>query len=278
MVCVGRAKMAVTDAYVTIHRLSFYRGRRAIFSDVDIKIPKGKITAIMGSSGSGKTTLLRLICGQLQPMQGEVIVNKQTINKLTHRQLFATRRQMGLMFQTNALFTGLSVYENVAFPLRVHTNFTEAMIRQLVLMKLEAVGLRGARDLMPSELSGGMSRRVAMARAITLDPQLMMYDEPFTGQDPISLGVLLKLIKELNESLNMTTVIVSHDVVEVMQVADFIYIIGDGRILSQGTVVEMQNSVQPNVKQFMQGLPDGPVAFHYPAMHYATDLLKEDGI
>lgn len=276
MATVEKIKSVLTDAYVDIRGLSFYRGQQAIFSDVDIKIPRGKITAIMGPSGTGKTTLLRLIGGQLQPAQGAVIVDKQTINKLSRRQLFLARRQMGLMFQTNALFTGLSVYENVAFPLRVHTNFTEMMIRQLVLIKLEAVGLRGARGLMPSQLSGGMSRRVAMARAMVLDPRLMMYDEPFTGQDPISLGVLLKLIKALNENLNMTTIIVSHDVVEVMQVADYMYIIGGGKIFGHGTATEMQNSDEPNVKQFMQGLPDGPVAFRYPAEDYAMDLFEEN--
>ena len=276
MVTLEKAKCTITDAYVDICNLSFYRRQQAIFSNVNIKILKGKITAILGPSGSGKTTLLRLIGGQLQPAQGAVFVDKQNISTLSRRELFLARQQMGLMFQTNALFTGLSVYENVAFPLEVHTKFTEAMIRELVLMKLEAVGLRGARNLMPSELSGGMARRVAMARAMVLDPQLMMYDEPFTGQDPISLGVLLKLMKALNENLNMTTIIVSHDVMEVMQVADFIYIIGDGKVIGYGTAEEMQNSDEPSVKQFMQGLPDGPVAFHYPAKDYATDLLQED--
>lgn len=263
------------NAYIDICNLSFYRGEHAIFSNVDMKIPKGKITAVMGPSGTGKTTLLRLIGGQLKPTAGSVTVNQQEINTLSHKELFLARRQMGLMFQTNALFTGLSVYENVAFPVRVHTDFNEEMIRELVLMKLEAVGLRGARQLMPSELSGGMARRVALARSIALDPNLMMYDEPFTGQDPISLGVLLKLIKELNESLHMTTIIVSHDVVEISQIADFIYLIGDGEVLGYGTPTEMKHSDKPDIKQFMQGLPDGPVAFRYPAMDYATDLLKE---
>ena len=264
-----------SETYVDIRGMSFYREHRAIFSNVDMKIPKGKVTAIMGPSGTGKTTLLRLIGGQLKPTSGSINVNHQEINTLSHRELFAARRQMGLMFQTNALFTGLSVYENIAFPLRVHTDFTDEMIRELVLMKLEAVGLRGARDLMPSELSGGMARRVALARSITLDPQLMMYDEPFTGQDPISLGVLLKLIKELNESLNMTTIIVSHDVAEIIQLADFIYIIGGSEVLGYGTPKEMQDSTKADIKQFMQGLPDGPVAFRYPTEDYATDLFKE---
>ncbi len=266
------------DTYVDICGMSFYRGEHVIFSNVDIKIPKGKITAVMGPSGTGKTTLLRLIGGQLKPISGSIVVNHQEINALPHKELFLARRQMGLMFQTNALFTGLSVYENVAFPLRVHTDFNEEMIRELVLMKLEAVGLRGARKLMPSELSGGMARRVALARAIALDPNLMMYDEPFTGQDPISLGVLLKLIKELNESLNMTTIIVSHDVVEISQIADFIYIIGGGEVLGHGTPDDMKHSTEPDIKQFMQGLPDGPVAFRYPADDYAIDLLKESKV
>ena len=264
------------EIYVDIHDMSFCRGDRTIFSNVDIKILKGKITAVMGPSGTGKTTLLRLIGGQLKPTSGSVIVNNQEINSLAHKELFVARRQMGLMFQTNALFTGLTVYENVAFSLRVHTDFNEEMIRELVLMKLEAVGLRGACDLMPSELSGGMARRVALARSIALDPDLMMYDEPFTGQDPISLGVLLKLIKELNESLNMTTIIVSHDVAEIIQIADFIYIVGNGEVLGAGTPAELKLSTKPDIKQFMQGLPDGPVTFHYPAVDYKTDLLKEN--
>ena len=278
MANIAKPMHAASDAYVDIRNMSFYRRQQAIFSKINLRIPNGKITAIMGPSGTGKTTLLRLIGGQLKPTQGSIIVNNQTVNTLSPRALFLVRRQIGLMFQTNALFTGLNVYENVAFPLRVHTHFTEAMIRQLVLIKLEAVGLRGARNLMPSELSGGMSRRVAMARAIALDPQLMMYDEPFTGQDPTSLGVLLKLIKTLNASLNMTTIIVSHDVREVMQIADFVYIIAGGSILAKGTAMAMQDCDEPNVKQFIHGLPDGPVAFHYPARDYATDLFQDKSV
>jgi phospholipid/cholesterol/gamma-HCH transport system ATP-binding protein len=261
------------NAYVTIDQLSFKRGDRAIFSDISLAIPKGKITAIMGPSGTGKTTLLRLIGGQLKPDSGNVAVNGEVINTLSRSQLFLARRQMGMMFQANSLFTGMSVYENIAFPLRVHTDFTEEMIRQLVLMKLEVVGLRGAAELMPDELSGGMARRVALARATTLDPSLMMYDEPFTGQDPISLGVLLKLIKELNDNLQMTTIIVSHDVNEVLAIADYIYVIGNASVLGHGTPAEMMHSTSPEVKQFMQGLPDGPVPFNYPANNYANDLF-----
>ncbi len=259
--------------YVKLASLSFYREKRAIFNDVNITIPQGKITAIMGPSGTGKTTLLRMIVGQLKPKQGSVTVNEQVINTLTRTELFVARREMGLMFQSNALFTGMNVYENIAFPLRVHTNFSETMIHDIVLMKLQAVGLRGAATLQPSELSGGMARRVALARAIALDPKLMMYDEPFTGQDPISLGILLKLIRELNDSLAMTTIIVSHDVAEVIGIADHIYLIGNGTVLAHGTPNELLNSDHPDVKQFMKGLPDGPVPFHYPAVDYKTAIL-----
>lgn len=260
--------------YISIRNTVFYRGERAIFADIDLDIPKRKISAIMGPSGTGKTTLLRLIGGQLKPDSGEIIVNNQQINKLSRDELFLARREMGLMFQSNALFTGLSVFENVAFPLRVHTDFTEQMINDVVLMKLEAVGLRGAAQLMPSELSGGMSRRVALARATVLDPKLMMYDEPFTGQDPISLGILLQLIKELNTNLQMTTVIVTHDVTEVLQIADYVFIIDGGKVIGEGTPEEMRTSEQADIKQFIKGLPDGPVPFQYPAEDYATELLE----
>ncbi len=263
------------DAYVSLLDLSFSRDRRVIFNQISINIPRGQITAIMGPSGTGKTTLLRLIAGQLKPISGEVKVKGQVINQLSRSDLFLARREMGLMFQSNALFTGMNVYENVAFPLRVHTDFTDTMIHELVLMKLEAVGLRGAASLQPSELSGGMARRVALARAIVLDPKLMMYDEPFTGQDPISMGILVKLIRQLNDSLNMTTIIVSHDVTEVVHIADYIYLIGGGKVLAQGTPTQMQTSENPEVEQFMRGLPDGPVPFHYPASDYHTALLRE---
>jgi phospholipid/cholesterol/gamma-HCH transport system ATP-binding protein len=264
------------ENYVTIEHLSFDRDSRAIFTDINIAIPRGKITAIMGPSGTGKTTLLRLMGGQLQPLQGDVVVAGQKINRLSRKELFTARRQMGLMFQANALFTGMSVYDNVAFPLRVHTDFDAPMIEKLVFMKLEAVGLRGAAQLMPSELSGGMARRVALARAIALDPNLMMYDEPFTGQDPISLGVLVKLIKDLNDSLQMTSVIVTHDVHDVLTIADYVYIIGNANVMGHGTAEEMANSDIAEVKQFMQGLPDGPVPFQYPAQDYAKSLLGTD--
>jgi phospholipid/cholesterol/gamma-HCH transport system ATP-binding protein len=270
------AKDASPESYVRIRNLTFKRSSRFIFDHVDLDIVEGKITVIMGPSGTGKTTLLRIIGGELAPESGgEILVNHQNIHKFSRKELFIARREMSLMFQSNALFTGMSVYENVAFPLRTHTDFTEKMIHDIVLMKLEAVGLRGARDLMPSELSGGMARRVALARAIALDPRLMMYDEPFTGQDPISQGILLKLVRELNSSLGMTSIIVSHDVATVREIADYIYLLADGRVLGHGTVDEMMSSQSPYVEQFMKGLPDGPVPFQYACMDYEKDLLGE---
>lgn len=266
--------VASDQNYVHISGLSFKRGSRFIFEDITLDFPMGKITAVMGPSGTGKTTLLRLIGGQLKPDKGTITVNNQVIPTLSANDLLLARREMGLMFQTNALFTGLSVYENVAFPLRVHTDFNDAMIRDIVLLKLEAVGLRGAYHLMPSELSGGMARRVAMARATALDPALMMYDEPFTGQDPISMGILVKLIKDLNDNMRMTSIIVSHDVQEVMKIADYVHIIGGGRVIGSGTPAEMLASEQSDIHQFIHGLPDGPVPFHYPADDYQTELLR----
>ena len=260
------------DPYVEIRNLTFCRGDRQIFSDVTLSIPRGKITVIMGPSGTGKTTLLNLIGGQLRPTAGSIEVAGIQINRLSRKKLLQMRREMSLMFQSDALFTSLNVYENIAFPLRVHTQFTEEMIHDLVLMKLEAVGLRGARDLMPSELSGGMARRVALARAVALDPKLMMYDEPFTGQDPISRGILAKLVRDLNTDLGMTSIIVSHSIGSLAEVADYIYLFAEGKIIGQGTFEEMINSNSPYVKQFMHGLPDGPVPFQYPAAPYLEDL------
>lgn len=231
--------------------------------------------AIMGPSGTGKTTLLRLIGGQLRPQSGYVEVNGKQVHQLSRKQLYKSRKDMGLLFQTSALFTNLTVYENVAFPLREHTKLPESMIRDLVLMKLQAVGLRGARNLKPSELSGGMARRVALARAIALDPSLIMYDEPFTGQDPISMGVLVKLIRHLNDALGMTSVVVSHDVPETASIADYIYVISGGKIVGQGTPQTLQQDENPFVKQFVHGLPDGVVPFHYPAPDFAQDILEE---
>lgn len=265
------------DNYITIKDLCFKRGSREIFSGVNINIPKGKITAIMGPSGTGKTTLLKLIGGQLRPDEGVIEVAGKNIHKLSRKELFAARRDMGFLFQSGALFTNLSVFENVAFPLRVHTQLDDDAIRDVVLLKLEAVGLRGARDLMSSELSGGMARRVALARAIALDPQLILYDEPFTGQDPISMGVLIKLIKDTNHALGTTSVIVSHDVKEVCSIADYIYLLSDGEIIAEGSPEILQSSDQADVEQFMHGEPDGPVPFHYPAEKINIDLDIEGG-
>jgi len=259
--------------FVTIRNLHFYRGERPIFDGVNFNIQRGKITAIMGPSGTGKTTLLKLIGGQLTPDQGTIEVDGENIHRLSRKKLYLTRRKMGMLFQSGALFTNISVFENVAFPIREHTNLNEAMIRDLVLMKLEAVGLRGARDLMPGELSGGMERRVALARALALDPEMILYDEPFTGQDPISMGVLVKLIKMLNEALGTTSVIVSHDVAETASIADYIYVIADGKVIGEGTPAELKKTKEADVKQFLDGLPDGPVPFHYPCVDFEKDLF-----
>ncbi len=260
--------------HVEIRSLSFSRGARVIFNGVDINIVRGRITAILGPSGTGKTTLLRLIGGQLQPDAGSVLVEGRDLAGLSRSELYAVRSRMGMLFQSGALFTDLSVYENVAFPLRAHTRLPEAMLRDLVLIKLNAVGLRGARDLMPSELSGGMARRVALARAIALDPDLVMFDEPFAGQDPIAMGVVVKLIKSLNQSVGVTSVIVSHDVPETLSIADYIYVISNGRVIGQGAPAEVMKSASPEVRQFMRGEPDGPVPFHYPSRGYREDLLR----
>ncbi|PWV61802.1 ATP-binding cassette domain-containing protein [Plasticicumulans acidivorans] len=263
-------------ALVRIRGLSFRRDTRAIFDNVDLDIPRGKVTAIMGPSGTGKTTLLRLIGAQLRPQLGRVEIDGTDVHRLSRRDLYVLRRRIGMLFQSGALFTDLSVFENVAFPLREHYRLPERLVRTLVLMKLEAVGLRGARELMPAELSGGMARRVALARAIALDPLLMMYDEPFTGQDPISMGVLVKLIRTLNDALGMTSVVVSHDVAEACSIADYVYLISGGKVVAHGTPAELGRADSPWVDQFMHGLADGPVPFHYPARDYAADLL-EDG-
>lgn len=262
----------VLDSLIEVRDLAFRRGSRVIFDGVDLTIPRGRITAVMGPSGTGKTTLLRLIGGQLQPERGSVHIDGADIGRLSRTELFGVRRKMGMLFQSGALFTDLSVYENVAFPLRVHTQLPESFIRDLVMMKLEAVGLRGARDLMPNELSGGMARRAALARAIVLDPQLIMYDEPFAGQDPITMGMLVQLIKRLNDALGLTSIIVSHDVHETAAIADFIYLVADGKVVGSGTPAELLSSEEPKVKQFFHGLPDGPVPFHYPAAEFGADL------
>lgn len=261
------------ENWVEIKNLTFSRGDRCIFDMINMQIKEGKITAIMGPSGSGKTTLLRLIGAQLNPDQGQIIVNGQNIHELSRKALYKIRRDMGLLFQSSALFTHLSVFDNVAFPLREHTKLNASMLRDIVLMKLEAVGLRGAANLMPAELSGGMARRVALARTIALDPALIMYDEPFTGQDPISMGILVRLIKRLNELLHTTTIIVSHDVTETCTIADYIYLIADGKIIGQGTPEQLIHSKEAQVKQFMHGEADGIVPFHYPAKPYMEELF-----
>ncbi|UFH50175.1 ATP-binding cassette domain-containing protein [Pseudomonas sp. KNUC1026] len=266
--------MTADNAYaVELKGVTFKRGTRSIFENVDIRIPRGKVTGIMGPSGCGKTTLLRLMGAQLRPDAGEVWVNGQNLPSLSRSDLFDARKHMGVLFQSGALFTDLDVFENVAFPLRVHTDLPEEMIRDLVLMKLQAVGLRGATELMPDELSGGMKRRVALARAIAMDPQILMYDEPFVGQDPIAMGVLVRLIRLLNDALGITSIVVSHDLAETSSIADYLYVVGDGQVLGQGTPAELKASDNPRIRQFMTGQPDGPVPFHYSAPPLATDFL-----
>ncbi len=262
------------EPLVKIRGLRFARGERMIFDGVDIDIPRGKVTAIMGPSGTGKTTLLRLIGGQLRPLAGSIAVDGQSVPQLGRGALYQLRKRMGMLFQSGALLTDLDVFDNVAFPLREHTRLPETLIRDLVLMKLHQVGLRGARHLMTSELSGGMARRVALARAIALDPMMIMYDEPFTGQDPISLGTIVQLIHALNEALGLTSIIVSHDVHETATIADYIYVLSGGKVIGHGTPEELAHSDSPWVRQFMQGLADGPVPFHYPAADYAEELLN----
>ncbi|MFZ5621667.1 MAG: ABC transporter ATP-binding protein [Pseudomonadota bacterium] len=261
------------DSLVQVRGLCFARGTRWIFDGVDLDIQRGKVTAIMGPSGTGKTTLLRLIGGQLRPHAGSIVVDGEEVPRLRHDGLYRLRKRMGMLFQSGALLTDLTVFDNVAFPLREHTRLPEVMIRDLVLMKLQAVGLRGARDLMPSQLSGGMARRVALARAIALDPMMIMYDEPFGGQDPISMGALVQLIRLLNDALDLTSIIVSHDVQETAAIADYIYVLSEGRVVEHGTPEALNRSPSPWVNQFMHGLPDGPVPFHYPAPAYRDDLL-----
>lgn len=250
---------------VELQRVSAGYGDRVILRDVDLVVPRGSIVALMGTSGGGKTTVLRLIGRQLAPMSGRVLFDGVDLATLDRDALYAARRRMGMLFQFGALFTDLSVFDNVAFPLREHAPIPESMIRDLVLMKLNAVGLRGARDLMPSQVSGGMARRVALARAIALDPELMLYDEPFAGLDPISMGVAARLIKELNQSLGITSIVVSHDVEETFLIADHVVFLANGGVIAQGSSAEMQSSSDPLVRQFIDAEADGPVRFHHPA-------------
>lgn len=247
-------------------------GARAIYRGLDLAVPRGKVTVILGPSGCGKSTFLSLVGGRLRPSAGEIKFDGAPIPPAGSARLFTMRRKMGMLFQSSALLTDLTVFDNVAFPLREQTKLPEELIRIIVLLKLEMVGLRGARALMPAELSGGMQRRVALARAIALDPDLVMYDEPFVGLDPISMGVIVKLIRELNDALGLTSIVVTHDVSEGRAIADYLYLLGDGMVIGRGRPAEMANSDLPQVKQFIDGQPDGPVAFHYPAPALADDL------
>ena len=261
-----------TSNLVEVDQVWFGYDERRILKDINLVVPKGKVVAIMGLSGCGKTTLLRLIGGALFPSEGEIRVAGRVVNKLGDAELFELRRKMGMLFQFGALFTDMSSFDNVAFQMREHTDLPESMIRDLALMKLQAVGLRGAADLMPAELSGGMARRVALARSIALDPQLILYDEPFTGLDPISFGVIVRLIRNLNDSLGATSIIVTHDVQEALGVVDYVYFMAAGRVIAQGTPDEIRSSGEPFVRQFVNGSSEGPVPFHYPAPGYDADL------
>lgn len=262
------------DNLVEVEHLTFKRGDRVIYQDISLTVPRGKITAVMGPSGIGKTTLLKLIGGQLYPDNGTVKFDGQNLHALSRGELYRLRRRMSMLFQSGALFTDMTVFDNVAFPLREHTSLSEDVISTLVSLKLQAVGLRGASHLMPSELSGGMARRAALARAIALDPELIMYDEPFAGQDPISMGVLVKLIRSLNDALDVTSIVVTHDVTEVLSIADYIYILADKRIIGEGTAEQIRNSDSALVQQFLHGEADGPVPFHYPADALQDAFLK----
>jgi phospholipid/cholesterol/gamma-HCH transport system ATP-binding protein len=262
------------DSLVRIRDLSFSYDERPVLDGINMEIPRGKVVAIMGGSGCGKTTLLRVIGGQLKPTRGEVCVDGQNVERMAHDELYSMRRRMGMLFQFGALFTDLSVFDNVAFPLREHSDLPEELIRDMTLMKLNAVGLRGAYAQMPGALSGGMARRVALARAIALDPMLIMYDEPFTGLDPISLGVIGQLIRKLNDALGATSIMVTHDIHESLQIVDYIYFMSAGRVVAQGTPDEIRASTDPFVHQFVNAEADGPVPFHYPAPPYAEELLR----
>lgn len=268
----------MNEQYISVEGLRFSRGGRAIFDGMNLKIPQGKITAIMGPSGTGKTTLLKLIGGQLAPEAGLVEFDGVDVHSLGRGALYELRKKMGMMFQSGALMTDLSVFENVAFPLREHFDLEEAVIEDLVTFKLQAVGLRGAAQMMPAELSGGMARRVALARAIALDPDLIMYDEPFTGLDPITMSTIVTLIKRLNEALGVTSLLVSHDVAETLSIADYVYLISGGKVVEFGTPDELKASSSEWVQQFMQALPDGPVPFHFPATDYAESLFGRSDV
>ena len=267
---------SVVTPVVEVRGVRYQAGSHPIFDGLDLTVARGSITAVMGPSGTGKTTLLRLLTGQIRASAGTVQVLGQDVAALGRRDLFALRRRLGMLFQNGALLTDLDVFENVAFPVREHARLPEPVLRRLVLMKLEAVGLRGAAGLMPQELSGGMARRVALARAIVMDPEVLIYDEPFVGLDPVSMGIICRLIKHLNEALGITSIVVSHDVQEVGSIADYSYLLAGGRAVAQGTTAELAASSDPAVRQFMQGSSEGPVAFHYPAPDYRDILLGAD--
>ena len=267
---------AADNHLIEIRDLDYARGHRQIFKDLNITMEREQITAIMGPSGTGKTTLLSLITRQLRPDRGTIIVDGIDIAKLNQKQLYEFRRRFGMLFQNGALLTDYSVFENVAFPLREHTKLPNRLIRHIVLTKLHAVGLRGAADMMPSQLSGGMSRRVALARAMVMDPNILIYDEPFVGLDPISMGVIVRLVRQMNDALGITSILVSHDVQEIASVADCSYLISDGKVAASGSPDELSKTTSDVVKQFMHGMADGPVAFHYAAPNYAEQLLGRD--
>ena len=268
----GMDTSAHNNALVELRDVNFGYGERAVLAGVSFVVARGQVTAVMGASGGGKTTVLRLIGGQQRAQQGQVLFDGKDIGPMDEAQLYAARRRMGMLFQFGALFTDLSVFENVAFPLREHTKLPEALIRDIVLMKLDAVGLRGARDLMPGQISGGMARRVALARAIALDPELVMYDEPFAGLDPISLGTAAKLIRQLNDALGITSIVVSHDVQETFLIADQVIILADGKVAAQGTPDEVRASSDPLIRQFVGMDMEGPVEFHYPGPTVEQDF------
>ena len=266
------SKPHTSDTLVELRDVRFGYGERVILDGISLTVPRGKVTALMGASGGGKTTVLRLIGGQYRAQSGNLTFEGQEVGSMNQAELYTMRRRMGMLFQFGALFTDLSVFDNVAFPLREHTDLNESMIRDIVLMKLQAVGLRGARDLMPSEVSGGMARRVALARAMALDPQLVMYDEPFAGLDPISLGTAARLIRQLNDTLGLTSVIVSHDLDETFHIADQVIVLANGKIAAQGTPSEVRSSTDPLVHQFVSAAPEGPVRFHYPGPSVMDDF------
>jgi len=263
---------STSESLVELRNLTFGYGERVILDNVSLTVPRGKVTALMGASGGGKTTILRLIGGQNRAQSGSLLFDSQDIGKLDQEGLYAARRRMGMLFQFGALFADLSVFDNVAFPLREHTDLPEILIRDIVLMKLNAVGLRGACDLMPSEVSGGMARRIALARAIALDPELVMYDEPFSGLDPISLGTAARLIRHLNDSMGLTSIFVSHELEQTFAISDHVIILANGKIATQGTPAEVRKSADPLVNQYVNALPDGPVRFHYPGPSIAEDF------